>query len=113
MNVIAFNLHPDSEPAENLGNDAEHFNAAVFDGDLRLCHRCQANEASDLDHVRQQGVLGSAEFAHALDDEEVRSDSADLRTHAVQHEAKLLEVRLTGCVVDGGCAFREHGSHHH
>ena len=49
-------------PSKDLRDDAQHFNAAVFDCDLRLRHGGQADEASDLDHVGQEGVLRSLQF---------------------------------------------------
>ena len=49
---------------------------------------------------------------HAFDRQEVRTDTADLGPHLVQHLTQLLEVRLTGGIIDGGGAFGKDGSHH-
>ena len=49
---------------------------------------------------------------HTFDRQEVRTDTADLGPHLVQHLTQLLEVGLTGRVIDGGGAFGKDGSHH-
>ena len=49
---------------------------------------------------------------HTFNRQEVRTDTADLGPHLVQHLTQLLEVGLTGRVIDGGGAFGKDGSHH-
>ena len=49
---------------------------------------------------------------NTLDGEQVRGDTADAGTHAVQHLTELLQIRLAGCIVDGGSTFCKHGCHH-
>jgi hypothetical protein len=80
-------------------------------GDLGLCHGSEADEAADLDHVGQKGMFSTAEFFYTFYDDQVGPDAADPGTHAVEHEAKLLEIGFAGGVVDGGGAFGEYGGH--
>ena len=56
-------------------------------------------------------MLRAVQPGHALDGQEVRADAADACSHAVEHVAQLLQIGLTGGVVDGGGALGQHGSH--
>src|SRR5690606_32753669 len=57
--IIATELQFYPESTEDIGNNAEHVDAAVPDRDLRLRHRCKPYKASDFDHVGEEGVFGS------------------------------------------------------
>ena len=56
-------------------------------------------------------MLGTMEFAHTLDGEEVGADAFDVGTHARKHAAELLQVGFAGSVVDGGGAFGADSRH--
>ena len=74
-------------------------------------HGSHADKGAYFDHVRQQCVCGAMQSVDSLDSEKVGGDAADVRSHGIEHLTELLNIRLTGGVVDGGDTFREHGSH--
>ena len=57
-------------------------------------------------------MRGAVEGFHPFDVEEVGSHACNLCTHAVEHVAKLLQIRFAGCIVDGGLPLGHHGCHH-
>ena len=57
-------------------------------------------------------MLCTMQGTHALDGQEVGGDAADLGTHLVEQLTELLEIGLTGGIIDGGLAFGEDSSHH-
>ena len=56
-------------------------------------------------------MLRTVQFVHALNGNQVRADAADVGSHAVQHVAQLLQVRLTSGIIYGSRAFGDNGSH--
>jgi hypothetical protein len=48
------------------------------------------------------------QLLHAIDVEQVAADAADLRAHAVEHVAELLQVGLARRIEDRGAPFGEH-----
>ena len=112
-NIIPFEFHLNSHAFEDPWNDAKFFYHSIFDGDLRLGHCCQADETAHFDHIGQQSVFGASQLFDAFNNEQVRADAGDVRTHAVEHAAQLLDIGLAGGVIDLGSAFRQNGRHHY
>src|SRR5688572_18678016 len=92
VNIITPEFHFYSKPFKGIWNNAQHIDAAVLDGDLGLCHRCQSDKASDLNHIGKKCMVGTTKLVNSLDRQQVRPDATDLSTHAIQHEAKLLKI---------------------
>ncbi len=112
-NIVAPKFHLNTQSTELLRNDPQLRNLTVFDRDLRLRHGGHSDKRANLDHVGQHGVLGTCQFRYTFDGQQVRPNARDFSPHAVEHLAQLLQVRLTGRVVDRRCAFSHHGSHQH
>ena len=71
----------------------------------------EPDEARDLDVVRADPVLASAELVDACDVEDVRADALDLRAERDEEAAEILDVRLAGRVPEHGLALGEDGGH--
>ena len=48
---------------------------------------------------------------HSLDSKQIRTDTTDVGTHAVQHVAQLLDVWFAGGIVDGCDTFSQYRGH--
>ena len=110
--VVTFHLDLHAQSAERIGDDAKVFHGNILDADALAAHRCHTDKRAHLDHIGQDLVLSAVQFLHALNRQQIRGDAADLGTHTVQQMAELLQVGLTGCVVDSGRALGEDGCHH-
>src|SRR6202012_2519501 len=104
MDVVASDLQVDTKLPELIRDKAELVDSAILDGDLALGHSRKADKRADLDHIRQHPVRGAPEIGYALDMQQVAADARYPGAHAGQHLAKLLDIGLTGGVVDGGDA---------
>ena len=85
--VITLLLDRDTQTAEGLRDNAEVGDADVGDAQLRVRHSCHTDEATDLDHVGEHGMLGAMELLHALDGEAVGADTsicAPMRTKSLE-----------------------------
>jgi hypothetical protein len=111
LDVVALAFDGDTHSAEYIGYNAEVLIRYVLDGDIATRHSCHTDERTDFNHVGQHGVLCSMQLFHTFDGEQVRCDAADLRTHAVQHLAQLLNVGFAGSVVYLGRPFGQCCSH--
>ena len=56
-------------------------------------------------------MLSTAKSLHALNTEEIRGNARNLCSHAVEHIAELLYIRLTGSIIDSRGAFCKYGGH--
>ena len=112
VNIVSLLLQLDAQAAERVRNNAQVIVRHVFDGEAALADGGHADKRAHLNHVRQNFVQGAVQRLHAMDAQQVGAHAVDIRTHAVEHLAKLLQVRLAGGVVDGGGAFGQHGGHH-
>ena len=110
--IVAPLFQLQSQPAEAVGNDSQVLPGHILDGELTVCHGCHADKAAHLYHIRKNAVRGSMQRLHSLYGEQVGSYAGNLCPHLVQHPAKLLDVRLTGCIIDGGLPLGCHGCHH-
>ena len=109
--VVTFLLHLHTQPAESVGNRAEVAHRYIFNTQSVAHHGSHADERSHLDHVRQDTVVGSVKLIDPHDGEEVAGNARDVGTHPVEQMAELLNIRLTGRVVDGRGAFRHDSCH--
>ena len=105
VNIVSPLLELNAQTTETLGNNAQIFVGDVFNGYFAFGHRCHTNKATDFNHIGQYGVLCAVQFFHAFNRQKVGSYTADPGTHAVQHPAQLLQVRLAGSVVNSGSSF--------
>ena len=83
-----------SQLPEFIRDDAEVFDAGVFDGDIALRHGCQPDEGSHFDHIGQHAEIRFRQGLYAIDDQHVAADAADLCAHVGEHPAKLLYIRV-------------------
>ena len=56
-------------------------------------------------------MLSTAKSLHALNTEKIRGNARNLCSHAVEHIAELLYIRLTGSIIDSRGAFCKYGGH--
>ena len=82
--VVSLLFDSDPQTAEGLRDDTEVGDAYVRDAQLRIGHSCHADEATDLNHVGEHGVLCTVEFLYSFDGEAVRSNTFDVGTHTYQ-----------------------------
>ena len=59
VDVVADSFDGDAEATECLWDDAEVVVTNVLDGDIAAGHGCHTDEGADLNHVRQDGVVGA------------------------------------------------------
>ena len=109
--VVVLLQHLDAQAAESVGDDAELVVAHVADADAFAAHGGHADERTHLDHVGQDEVLGAVQTLHAAYGEQVGGDAADVGAHGVEQTAELLDIGLTGGVVDSRLALGQHGGH--
>ena len=64
--VIAPQLELDPEPFKDTRHQTEVWIAHIFDRDRALGHRGQTDPRSDLDHVWQDTMLGTAQSVYSL-----------------------------------------------
>ena len=112
VNVISALLQLDSKAAERVRNYPQVIPGDVLDGDFTLADGGHADKGAHLNHIRQDLVLRAAEFLYAVDTEEVGAHAVNESAHTVEHLAKLLDIGLTGGVVDGCGALCKHCGHH-
>ena len=58
-------------------------------------------------------MAAAVQLFHAVYSQQIGGDAADAGTHSIQHPAQLLDVRLTGGVVNYRSALGKHRCHHH
>ena len=109
--IVTTLLEADTHACKLLGNDAEVVVRHILDGELRACHSCHTDEATHLNHIGKHGVLRATQRLHAVDNQQVRCDTRNLGTHAVEHLTQLLQVGLARSVVDGGATFGQYCRH--
>ncbi len=109
--VIALYLDLHTQAAESIRNDAQILDRYVLDADTGATHGSHSDERTHLDHIGQDAMLGSMQFLHAHDGEQVAGDAADLCSHRIEQMAELLDIRFASCIVDGGSSLGQHGSH--
>ncbi len=68
--------------------------AGVADAEVSPGRRGERHEASDLDVVGADAVLGAPELVAAVDGHHVRADAVDLRAHLHEQAGEVLDVRL-------------------
>ena len=56
-------------------------------------------------------MRGATKYLYAFDVEEIGTYASNLCTHAVEHVAKLLQVRFAGSIVNRGFSFGHHCGH--
>ena len=112
VNIIASLFELDAQTAEALGDDSQILVRNILNGDFTFRHGCHTDKAANLNHIGQYGVLCAMQSVHPFDGKQVGRDTANLRSHPVEQAAKLLNVRLAGCIINSGSAFGKHGSHH-
>src|SRR5690606_5838168 len=110
-NVITLYLKVDSKLPEFFGNDSQMVHTSILNSDVASRHSRQTNERSHLDHIRQHFMRCACEITHSFNGEQIAGNAADLRTHAIEHIAKLLDVRLAGSVVNFRGAICHHRTH--
>ena len=113
LQVLSPALHADAQTLEHVGDDAKLVVRAILDGDFTLCHRREADETPNLNHVGQAAVLRASQRRHTFDGQQIGSDPADFATHAVDHFAELLEVGLACRIVNRGGALGKGRRHDH
>ena len=77
----------------------------IFNRYLRTGHRRKANERANLNHVGQHTVFGTIQTGYPFNGKQIRTNARNFGTHAVQHFAKLLQIRFAGGVVNSGGAL--------
>src|ERR1051325_52611 len=105
MNIVAAKFHLDTKATEDLRDQSQHIDTAVLDRDLRLCHRRKANETPDLDHIGQAGMFCAVKHRASFYRQKIRTDTRDLRTHAIEHSTQLLQVWFTRSIIDRRRSF--------
>ena len=111
MNIVANEIELDAQLAEFFGDNAQAFDACIFNGDIALRHGGKPDKGTYFDHIRQHAVFSATEIGNPFDGEQVAANAADLCAHPVEHFAKLLQVRLAGSVINGGGAIGHNGGH--
>ena len=109
--VVALNLYLHTQSAESLGNDSQVADRHVLDAYTGSTHGSHTDERAHLDHIGQDAMLGSVKRLHAHDSKKVAAYAADLSAHGVEQMAELLDIRLAGCIIDGGGSLGKHRSH--
>ena len=102
--ALPLELHP--HLAESVGNQSQMVAGAILNGQLRLGHGRHTDEAAHLDHVGEDAVRASVQLLDPLNLQQIGADAGNLRTHVVEHGAKLVQIGFAGGVEDGGFAFR-------
>ena len=74
--------------------------------------RGRDHEGAGLDAVGDDGVVERVQLVHALDGDERRAGTANVRPHLVEDARQLLDLGLAGRVFQGGAALGEGGRHH-
>ena len=97
---------------ERAGDVTQVVNRGVFDGQAAAEHGRHAYETAHFNHVGQHPVFRSVQGIDAGNGEQIACHAFYLRSHAIEHPAELLHVRLTGCIVNGSDALGQDGSHH-
>src|SRR5690606_11415218 len=104
VDVVLTVFHPDAQLPELVGDDAQMVDARMADREFASRHGRHADERADFDHIRKDAMLTALQGRDTFYGEQVRAYAMYMGTHAVQHAAKLLHVRLTGGIVNGGGA---------
>ena len=89
----------------------EVVDAGVPDPEVTLGRGSERHEASDLDVIGADAVLGAAELVAALHGHHVRADAVDLRAHLHQEAGEILDVRLGRGVLKSRRPRCERGRH--
>ena len=84
----------------------------IFNRDIALRHGGETDKGTDFDHIGQHPVFGATEISHTFNGQQVAADPADLRPHAVEHPAELLDIGFAGGIINSSGADG-HGSGHH
>src|SRR6185436_17436183 len=108
--IITAQFHFNPEPLKNTWYNTKMRIADIPNGDFRFRHCSEPDETPDFNHIRKHAVCCSAHRCHSFNGEHIGSDTADFSSHPVEHITKLLDVRLTGCIVNSCNALRHHSS---
>ena len=82
-----------------------------FNCNLSFCCGCHTNIRPDFNIIRSNGVFAAMKFFHAINADNITSDSRNLCTHQNQHIAKVLNMRFTCRILNNCFAFCKNGSH--
>ncbi len=117
--VGSVDLGVEADALEAAADHVEVVDAGVADAEVSPGRRGERHEASDLDVVGADAVLGAAQLVAAVDGHHVRADAVDLRAHLHEQAGEILDVRLRRGVLKGrrpGCQRGGHegvlGAHH-
>ena len=102
----------DAQTAETFRDDAQVFIRNILDGELTLRHGCHTDKTADFDHIGKYRMFGTVQFVHSFNGQQIGGNALYLGAHAVQHLAKLLQIRFAGSIVNSGCSFGQYRCHH-
>ena len=77
----------------------------IFDSNLAAGHSGQTYPATYFNHIGQNGMSTTLQAFYPVDSNEIRANTLYISPHSIEHTAKLLYIRLTSSVVDGGSTF--------
>ena len=109
--IIALHLYFNAESAEGIGNDAQVAQRHRLNGQPIAHHRSHANERTHFNHIGKNAMSCSAQAFSAHDSQAVRRNARNVCSHAIEQMAKLLDIGLASCVVNGRCSLCQHRSH--
>ena len=84
QDIIAIYVDSDSESSEGIRNNTQVAIRHIAYSQLRTRDRRHADKRTHLNHVGQQSVLCSVQFAYALNGQQIRTYAADLRSHPIE-----------------------------
>ena len=110
--IVPSLFQTDTQTTETVRNDSQIFIRHILDGNFTSRHGSHSDETADFNHIWKHPMRTTFQAGYAFDGKQVRCDTRNLSSHAIQHPAQLLQIRFTGCIVNRCHPFGQYSSHH-
>src|SRR5574344_580611 len=112
IDVISSSLNSYSKAAELSWNNTELIIGYILNCNLAAGHGGEPYKAANLNHIREDGMLCSAQRLNTLNHETICAYSGNFSTHSHKHFAKLLKVWFASCIINNCSPLCKNSSHY-